>query len=160
MSPTGGREPQPRRRVEPAATMRPMEVPPMPDLMTRVIRELPDTDRDRYDIAYQRGRAQTRSLYVLGGLVLGAVAGGAATMLLDPERGPTRRRGLARTASRMAAQLQARLDERMASRTTVPADRAVVPLDETPQAVARSAVRADPAASETAEREQVGAGIA
>jgi hypothetical protein len=140
-----------------------MEVPPMPDLMTRVIRELPDTDRDRYDVAYQRGRAQTRSLYVLVGLVLGGVAGGAATMLLDPERGATRRRGLTEALDGVAARLRAQFDARMAARSTVPPDRAVVPLDETPQAVAQSAAAAassDPAASEGAEREQVAAGIA
>ena len=28
----------------------------MDDLVSRLVRELPDTNRDRYDIAYERGR--------------------------------------------------------------------------------------------------------
>jgi len=63
----------------------------MSDLVSRVIRELPDTDRDRYDVAYQRGRAQARSAMVFGGMVTGLAAGIAGMFLLDPERGRRRR---------------------------------------------------------------------
>jgi hypothetical protein len=61
------------------------------DVIDRVIRELPDTDKDRYDIAYQRGRAQVRSTYILGGLLAGLAGGVAGMFLLDPERGNNRR---------------------------------------------------------------------
>ncbi len=63
----------------------------MDDLVSRISRELPDTDRDRYDIAYERGRAQARSTLLFGGLALGAAAGAVATLLLDPARGRGRR---------------------------------------------------------------------
>jgi gas vesicle protein len=81
----------------------------MDDLVSRITRELPDTDRDRYDIAYQRGRAQARSMLLFGGLAVGAAAGAVATLLLDPGRGRGRRIELsqrlgavARRASRTA----------------------------------------------------------
>jgi hypothetical protein len=63
----------------------------MSDLVSRVIRELPDTDRDRYDVAYERGRAQARSTKILAGLVTGLTAGVAGMFFLDPERGRSRR---------------------------------------------------------------------
>lgn len=80
----------------------------MDDLVGRITRELPDTDRSRYDIAYERGRAQARSSLLFAGAALGAIVGGAATFLLDPARGRGRRielgqrlgavgRGIART---------------------------------------------------------------
>jgi hypothetical protein len=63
----------------------------MDDLVSRLIRELPDTAKNRYDIAYRRGRAQARSSLLFGGLIAG-FAGGMLTMfLLDPERGRSRR---------------------------------------------------------------------
>lgn len=68
----------------------------MTDLVGRALRELPDTDKDRYDVAYARGRAQARSVLLFGGLAVGAVAGAAATFLFDPERGKGRRDELAR----------------------------------------------------------------
>jgi hypothetical protein len=52
---------------------------------------LPDTDRTRYDIAYQRGRAQARSQMLFTGLALGAAVGAAAMFFLDPVRGTARR---------------------------------------------------------------------
>ena len=74
----------------------------MDDLISRITRELPDTDRDRYDIAYERGRAQARSSLLAGGLALGAVAGSAAMFLLDPERGKGRRTALAERLAAMS----------------------------------------------------------
>jgi gas vesicle protein len=70
----------------------------MNDLVNKIQRELPDTDKDRYDTAYERGRAQARSGLLLGGLVFGTVVGAAATFLFDPNRGDGRR---AQLASRM-----------------------------------------------------------
>ena len=72
----------------------------MMDLVSRVQRELPDTDRDRYDIAYQRGRAQARSTLLFGGLALGSALGAGVMWLLDPSRGAGRR---AQLAQRLAA---------------------------------------------------------
>ena len=63
----------------------------MDDLVGRITRELPDTDRSRYDIAYERGRAQARSALLFGGAALGAILGSAATFLLDPTHGRGRR---------------------------------------------------------------------
>jgi hypothetical protein len=63
----------------------------MDDLVGRLLRELPDTDKDRYDIAYARGRAQVRSALLFGGLALGLATGAAATLLLDPSEGRGRR---------------------------------------------------------------------
>ena len=59
--------------------------------VTRLERELPDTDKDRYDRAYERGRVQTRTMYVVGGLAVGIGAGLAAALLLDPSGAQERR---------------------------------------------------------------------
>lgn len=63
----------------------------MDDIVSRLIRELPDTNRDRYDIAYSRGRAQARSSLLAGGLVAGFAGGLAAMFLFDPAKGRSRR---------------------------------------------------------------------
>ena len=47
----------------------------MDDVVFRLLRELPDTDKDRYDIAYERGRVRTRSSLLFGGMAIGLVAG-------------------------------------------------------------------------------------
>jgi hypothetical protein len=67
----------------------------MKNVLSRVQRELPDTDRDRYDIAYERGRAQARSGLLFGGLALGSTLGAALMWLFDPARGKGRRAQLA-----------------------------------------------------------------
>lgn len=61
------------------------------DIVSRMVRELPDTDQDRYDIAYARGRAQARSAMLFGGLAAGLLGGAIGTFLLDPARGRARR---------------------------------------------------------------------
>jgi hypothetical protein len=72
----------------------------MKRFFSRVQRELPDTDKDRYDIAYERGRAQSRSSLLFGGLVLGAISGLIGMFVLDPVRGAQRRAAIAaRTGS-------------------------------------------------------------
>ena len=63
----------------------------MDDIISRLMRELPDTDKDRYDIAYERGRAQARSSLAGGGLAVGLAAGAALMFLLDPRLGRGRR---------------------------------------------------------------------
>jgi hypothetical protein len=61
------------------------------DVVARVQRELPDTDKDRYDIAYQRGRAQARSALLAGGLAIGSAVGAGLMWLMDPAKGAGRR---------------------------------------------------------------------
>ena len=63
----------------------------MKNILSRVQRELPDTDQDRYDVAYERGRAQARSGLMFGGLALGSALGAGLMWLFDPERGNGRR---------------------------------------------------------------------
>ena len=63
----------------------------MDDIVGKLLRELPDTDKDRYDIAYERGRAQVRSSLAGGGLAVGLAAGAALMFLLDPHLGRSRR---------------------------------------------------------------------
>jgi hypothetical protein len=63
----------------------------MKDVIARLQRELPDTDRDRYDVAYERGRAQARSGLLAGGLALGSAVGAGLMWLLDPVHGAGRR---------------------------------------------------------------------
>ena len=70
----------------------------MQNLISRIQRELPDTDKDRYDAAYERGRAQARSGNLFGGLAFGAIVGAALMYLFDPERGAGRRAELASRA--------------------------------------------------------------
>jgi gas vesicle protein len=69
------------------------------DILTRLRRELPDTDKDRYDIAYEQGAHQARSGLLFGGMVVGGLAGAAAMFLLDPARGAGRRAQLASRAA-------------------------------------------------------------
>jgi hypothetical protein len=71
----------------------------MENLISRIQRELPDTDKDRYDAAYERGRAQARSGNVFGGLAFGALVGAVLMYLFDPDRGRGRRAQLASRAT-------------------------------------------------------------
>lgn len=71
----------------------------MHNLISRIQRELPDTDKDRYDAAYERGRAQARSGRLFGGLAFGAVVGAVSMFLFDPDRGAGRRAELASRAT-------------------------------------------------------------
>ena len=84
----------------------------MQDLIARVIRELPDTDKSRYDIAYERGRAQARSAHFFGGLALGAIAGAATVFFFDPANGRVRRENLARQLTARSNDLRRAIEER------------------------------------------------
>jgi gas vesicle protein len=88
------------RAAVPAATIR--------GVMTRLERELPDTDKDRYDRAYQRGRVQTRTIFVGLGIAIGIAAGVTTAILLDPQRGPARRARIVALKSDVARQAQER----------------------------------------------------
>lgn len=71
----------------------------MKNLINRIQRELPDTDKNRYDAAYERGRAQARSGPLLGGLAFGSIVGAGLMFLFDPDRGAARRSQLASRAT-------------------------------------------------------------
>ena len=64
------------------------------DAVFRLLRELPDTDKDRYDVADERGRAQPL-VAVVRRLTLGLVVGALGLFLLDPVEGSGRRAQLA-----------------------------------------------------------------
>ena len=78
----------------------------MDDIVGRLLRELPDTDKDRYDIAFARGRAQARSSLVFSGLAVGLAVGSAVMFLLDPHSGRSRRIDLRQRIADAAAQLR------------------------------------------------------
>ena len=84
----------------------------MNDVVVRLLRELPDTDKDRYDIAFERGRAQARSSLLFGGMTIGLVAGALGLFLLDPVVGSGRRAQLAKRAKAVLNDLQRTIDRR------------------------------------------------
>ena len=57
-------------------------------------RDLPTTDKGRYDRAYSRGWARARTGFVIVGAAAGIAAGIAGAFLLDPNNGPRRREAL------------------------------------------------------------------
>jgi hypothetical protein len=61
---------------------------------------------NRYDVAYERGRAQARSRLLFGGLALGSALGAALTFLFDPERGRRRRAELGQRLTALRNDLQ------------------------------------------------------
>jgi hypothetical protein len=84
----------------------------MDDIVGRLLRELPDTDKDRYDIAFARGRAQARSSLLFSGLAVGLAVGSAAMFLLDPQLGRSRRVDLRERIAGAVNQLRATLAAR------------------------------------------------
>lgn len=80
-------------------------------LMARLERELPDTDRDRYDRAYARGWMRARTVYLAIGIVVGVAAGLGVALLLEPRRGRERREALRRRASGLRRQVSDRAQE-------------------------------------------------
>jgi hypothetical protein len=76
----------------------------MNEVVGRLERELPDTDKDRYDRAFERGRVRARSAFLGVGVLIGAAAGVAAAFLMDPERGAARREALAGRAKTLSDQ--------------------------------------------------------
>lgn len=82
------------------------ELPAAEDVVSRVQRELPDTDKTRYDVAYERGRAQARSGLLFGGLAVGSLLGAGLMWVLDPVKGAGRRAQLGQRASALRNDLQ------------------------------------------------------
>jgi hypothetical protein len=68
------------------------------DRISRIVenleRELPTTDKGRYDRAYSRGWARARTSFIVVGAATGIAAGIAGAWLLDPKQGPRRRAAL------------------------------------------------------------------
>jgi hypothetical protein len=91
----------------------------MSDAIFRLLRELPDTDKDRYDVAYERGRAQARSSLLFGGMTIGLVVGALGLFLLDPVEGSGRRAQLARRAKTVLNDLQRTIDRRRSGESNV-----------------------------------------
>ena len=63
----------------------------MKDVIAEVQKQLPGTDNDRYEVAYERGRVQARSALATVGLVLGVAVGTAIMFFFDPVLGRRRR---------------------------------------------------------------------
>jgi hypothetical protein len=118
----------------------------MDELVFRLLRELPDTDKDRYDIAYERGRAQARSSLLFGGMTVGLLAGGLALFLLDPVVGAGRRAHLTRRARTVLNDLQGTIHD-LRHRTTGPAPRLGLPSGPQSPIEGRDVVAATAAAS-------------
>ena len=78
------------------------------EVRSRIERDLPDTDKDRYDRAYERGRTQTRTMFIGLGALVGIAAGVTAALLFDPERGAARRARIAALKNDVARQAQER----------------------------------------------------
>ena len=74
-------------------------------LAGRVERELPDTDKDRYIRAFERGRIQARTRYVVVGTAAGITAGILGVVFLDPNRGKERRDAVAQKVSSVTRDL-------------------------------------------------------
>ena len=141
----------------------------MDDVVFRLLRELPDTDKDRYDIAYGRGRAQARSSLLLGGMTIGLVAGALGLFLLDPVGGGGRRAQLAKRAKALLNDLQQAIDRGRSRESDVErweaegATSAAPPKYEVripPRSAAASVARRTDGTSDATDREPVAAGTA
>ncbi len=141
----------------------------MNDVVFRLLRELPDTDKDRYDIAYERGRAQARSSLLFGGMTIGLVAGALGLFLLDPVVGSGRRAQLAERAKALLNDLQRTIDRGRSRESTVDwrdaagATNAASPKHEVripPRSAAASVARRTDAATDATDRVPVAAGTA
>jgi hypothetical protein len=141
----------------------------MSDVVFRLLRELPDTDKDRYDVAYERGRAQARSSLVFGGMMIGLVAGALVLFLLDPVEGTGRRTQLARRARTVLSDLRRTIDRgrsgenNVDSREAAGATTAALPKHEVripPRSVAASVARRTDDTTSATDRLPIAAGAA
>jgi hypothetical protein len=89
-------------------------------LVASLERELPGTDKDRYDRAYSRGWTRARTSFVGVGLAAGVAAGIAGAFLLDPQRGAQRRA----TIASKAREIGTTVTREARSKATWTADRA------------------------------------
>jgi hypothetical protein len=135
----------------------------MDDIVGRLLRELPDTDKDRYDIAFARGRARARSSLVFSGLAVGLAVGSAAMFLLDPQLGRSRRIDLRQRIADAADQLRRTVAARrtgLAHEPTTSSDAQPPPVEATTpwRTPPRSAVAPRVATASGSDREPVAAG--
>ncbi len=93
--------------------------------VARLERELPDTDKDRYDRAFERGRVRTRTIYVVGGLAIGIGAGIAAAVLMDPQRGAQRRAQISRFKDQVTRRVADRSRELSSRAKSMAAERGI-----------------------------------
>jgi len=141
----------------------------MSDVVFRLLRELPDTDKDRYDVAYERGRAQARSSLLFGGMTIGLVAGALGLFLLDPVEGSGRRTQLVRRAKSRLDDLQRMIDRgrsgehNVDSRAAAGTTTAALPKQEVrvpPRSVAASVARRTDDGTGATDRVPIAAGAA
>jgi len=86
-----------------------VSTPSLRMIIARLERELPDTDTDRYERAYRRGRVQARSIYLGLGLAAGVTAGVVAALLLEPAHGKERRDAIGARTGRLKRDLSGRV---------------------------------------------------
>jgi hypothetical protein len=89
-----------------------VSAPALRAIIARLERELPDTDSDRYDRAYRRGRVQARSIYLGLGLAAGIAAGVVAALLLDPKHGKERRDQITRRTGSLTQSISTQVGDR------------------------------------------------
>lgn len=128
----------------------------MDDIVGRLMRELPDTDRNRYDIAYARGRAQARTSLMAGGLAVGVAAGSLAMFLLDPHLGRSRRIELRQRLGAFVTELRRTIETRGEERS-----QATIPVRSRPdlRTPPRSSIAQGATWTRNDGREPVGAGV-
>lgn len=90
------------------------------EVASRIEKSLPDTDKDRYLRAFERGRVQTRTRYVVVGAAAGITAGILGVVFLDPKQGKARRDALAQKATSVGKQVS----EQVAGKVKYAQDRA------------------------------------
>jgi hypothetical protein len=75
-------------------------------LASRVEQELPDTDKDRYLRAFERGRIQTRTRYIVVGAIVGIAAGILGVVFADKQRRDAAARRLSSLSADVSRQVQ------------------------------------------------------
>ena len=111
-------------------------------VIMRLERELPDTDKDRYDRAFERGRVRTRTVYLGVGVAVGIGAGIVAAVLLDPQRREAITRlkdNVARQAAKGAKVASERANEAVRQARAAAEQRGIVKSDDAGSGAAASA---------------------
>jgi len=75
----------------------------------RLEHRLPDTGRGRRDRGDESGRTRGRAVYIGLALLVGAIAGAVAALLLDPARGERRRAEIARRSAEVRREASRRV---------------------------------------------------
>lgn len=80
-------------------------------LTSRVEQELPDTDRDRYLRAFERGRIQARTRYIVIGAVAGVAAAVLGVVFADKQRRDAAARRLSSMSKDVSKQVQRKVKD-------------------------------------------------